>query len=79
MNENAVQRVMPDGQRLAVAAQQDLLVGDKAGHPDRVDVDVVHDRPAGPGQARGGDVGRGAEPRRLAGVADHGGGPQRGA
>ena len=42
MNEDAVQRVVPDGQRLALGAEDDLLVRDQAGDAQRVHPDAVH-------------------------------------
>ena len=41
MNDDAVERVVPDGQRLALGAEDDLLVGDQPGDPQRVHADAV--------------------------------------
>ena len=56
MNELAVDRVVADRQRLPLAAEDDLLVGDEARQPDRVDrlVDVGAGRGEQLGGPRGG-------------------------
>ena len=70
---------MPEGQGLAVPAQQHLLVGQEPGQPDRVDVHLVHDRAAGTVQGGDGGIGRRPEPGRRPRVSDQRRRPGRGA
>jgi len=43
----AVDRIVPDGERLSLAAEQHLLVRDETGEPHRVDRHVAHQRSTG--------------------------------
>ena len=63
-----VQRVVADGEGLALAAEQDLLVGEQAAQPYRVDRDAVDVRAARSVQGGGRGVGlrRRSRPSRRA-------------
>ena len=65
-----VQGVVADGEGLALAAEQDLLVGEQAAQPDRVHGDAVDVRAAGAVQRGDGGV-------RLRGAARLARGPRR--
>src|SRR6185312_3119104 len=75
----AVQRVVPQGQRLAVPAEQHFLVGEKSRQPDRVDVHGIHVRAAGAVQGGDRGIGRRTETRLRPRGGDQGRGPGRGA
>ena len=77
-----VQGVVPDGEGLAVGAEQDLLVGDQPAQPHPVDPDPVDLRAAGSGQLLNRGVRWFRQVRRGSGGRDPpsggGGGPGRG-
>src|SRR5690606_2942946 len=75
----AVHRVVADGQRLPVGAEDHFLVGDHAGDPQCVHPHPLDLGAAGAGQFGGGGVGGGGQARLGACRADQFGGAVGGA
>ncbi len=73
----AVEAVVPDGQRLALGAEQHLLVRDEPGEPDRVHRDAVDVGAAGAVESGAGGIGVGRH--AFSSLGDESGGAGRGA